>query len=75
MKRRYYIAQIRKTKNGYKYIFIPRDFPSDWAFVKIYEFYIEIHPYYPETPKSSQKEKQSEDPDLFEEFDKMQKGL
>jgi len=71
LKRRNYVAQIRKTKNGYKFIFIPRDFPSNWAFIKVYEDYIEIHPYYPETSK----QKQSEDPDLFEEFDKMQRGL
>jgi len=75
MKRRYYVTQIRKTKQGYRYIFIPRDFPSDWAFIKIYENYIEVHPYYPETKKQQQNQERSKDPDLFEEFDKMQRGL
>jgi len=75
MRRRYYVTQIRKTKQGYKYIFIPRDFPSDWAFVKIYENYIEIYPYYPQEQEKKQEQKQDNEPDLFEEFDKMQRGL
>lgn len=75
MKRRYYVTQIRKTKQGYKYIFIPRDFPSDWAYVKIYESFIEIRPYYPQEQEKHQEQKQDNDPDLFEEFDKMQRGL
>ena len=75
MKRRYYVTEIKKTKQGYKFIFIPRDFPSDWAFVKIYENYIEISPYYPEKREQKREQKQSQDPDLFEEYDKMQKGL
>lgn len=75
MKRRYYVTEIKKTKNGYKFIFIPRDFPSDWAFVKVYENYIELSPYYPQRKEQKQEKEKSEDPDLFEEFDKMQKGL
>ncbi len=75
MKRRYYVTEIKKTKNGYKYIFIPKDFPSDWAFVKIYENYIEISPYYVTEKKQQQQQEKSEDIDLFEEFDKMQRGL
>jgi len=75
LKRRYYVTEIKKTKNGYKFIFIPRDFPSDWAFVKIYENHIEISPYYPQKQERKQEQKKTEDPDLFEEFDKMQRGL
>lgn len=75
MRRRYYVTQIRKTKQGYKYIFIPKDFPSDWAFIKIYDNYIEISPYYPENSRRSEEKEKSGEPDLFEEFDKMQRGL
>ena len=75
MKRRYYVTEIKETKNGYRFIFIPRDFPSKWAYVKIYESFIEIRPYYPENTRRSEEQKKTEDPDLFEEFDKMQKGL
>ncbi|MEM0369039.1 MAG: hypothetical protein QXN57_06320 [Desulfurococcaceae archaeon] len=75
MRRRYYVTQIRKTEQGYKFVFIPRDFPSDWAFIRIYENYIEISPYYPQKQEKKQEQKQDNDPDLFEEFDKMQRGL
>jgi hypothetical protein len=79
LKRRYYVTEIKKTKNGYKFIFIPKDFPSDWAFVRIYENHIEISPYYPEKkqlyPNKKQQQQPPQDPDLFEEFDKMQRGL
>jgi len=75
MKRRYYVTEIKKTKNGYKFVFIPRDFPSDWAFVRIFENYIEISPYYPTKTEQKQDQKKSEEPDIFDEFDKMQRGL
>ena len=75
MKRRSYVAQIHKTKEGYKYVFIPRDFPSDYALVKIYENHIELYPYYPESRSKTEKERKEKEPDIIEEYAKMQYGI
>ena len=68
MKRRSYVAQIHKTKEGYKYVFIPRDFPSDYALVKIYEDHIELYPYYLESGRRTEKEKKEKEPGIIEEY-------
>jgi len=64
LKPRSYIAQIHRTKEGYKYVYIPREFPSDYALVKIYQNHIELHPYYPESGRKAEKENKS---DIIEE--------
>jgi ribonucleotide reductase alpha subunit len=62
------VAQIHKTKEGYKYVFIPRDFPSDYALVKIYESHIELYPYYPESERKTEKERKEKEPGIIEEY-------
>jgi hypothetical protein len=52
LKRKIYVAKIYVNKKGNKYVYIPNEFPTERALVKVLPDHVEIHPidykkYYP----------------------------